>query len=192
MNTALEISGVSKSFGATKAVVHLDLDVPTGSLCGFLGPNGAGKSTTIRMLMSIIHADEGTVQVLGTSALNAKDRIGYLPEERGIYRKMKVGSFVEYIGQLKGIRGKVLRKRIDDWLERVELPGIRNRRCEELSKGMQQKVQFLAAIIHEPELIILDEPTTALPHSHQQARTGTKYSVQGIPPHSVQISVQFG
>lgn len=183
MNTALEISGVSKSFGATKAVVHLDLDVPTGSLCGFLGPNGAGKSTTIRMLMSIIHADEGTVQVLGTSALNAKDRIGYLPEERGIYRKMKVGSFVEYIGQLKGVGGKVLRKRIDDWLERVELPGIRNRRCEELSKGMQQKVQFLAAIIHEPELIILDEPFSGLDpvnarvigkiidELHQQGRT---------------------
>ena len=183
MSSALEISGVSKSFGDTKAVVQLDLDVPTGSLCGFLGPNGAGKSTTIRMLMSIIHADEGTVQVLGTSALKAKDRIGYLPEERGIYRKMKVGGFVGYIGRLKGVKGNVLRKRIDDWLERVELPDIRNRRCEELSKGMQQKVQFLAAIIHEPELIILDEPFTGLDpvnarvigeiinELHQQGRT---------------------
>jgi ABC-2 type transport system ATP-binding protein len=183
MSSALEISGVSKSFGDTKAVVQLDLDVPTGSLCGFLGPNGAGKSTTIRMLMSIIHADEGTVQVLGTSALKAKDRIGYLPEERGVYRKMKVGSFVGYIGRLKGVKGNVLRKRIDDWLERVELPDIRNRRCEELSKGMQQKVQFLAAIIHEPELIILDEPFAGLDpvnarvigeiinELHQQGRT---------------------
>ena len=162
MTLAVEILDVSKSFGSTKAVVNLDLDVPTGSLCGFLGPNGAGKSTTIRMLMSIIHADQGSVQVLGTSALKAKDRIGYLPEERGVYRKMKVGSFVEYIGRLKGIRGADLRKRVDDWLERVELPDIRNRRCEELSKGMQQKVQFLAAIIHEPELIILDEPFTGL------------------------------
>ena len=183
MSSALEISGVSKSFGDTKAVVQLDLDVPTGSLCGFLGPNGAGKSTTIRMLMSIIHADEGTVQVLGTSALKAKDRIGYLTEERGIYRKMKVGGFVGYIGRLKGVKGNVLRKRIDDWLERVELPDIRNRRCEELSKGMQQKVQFLAAIIHEPELIILDEPFTGLDpvnarvigeiinELHQQGRT---------------------
>ena len=183
MSSALEISGVSKSFGDTKAVVQLDLDVPTGSLCGFLGPNGAGKSPTIRMLMSIIHADEGTVQVLGTSALKAKDRIGYLPEERGIYRKMKVGGFVGYIGRLKGVKGNVLRKRIDDWLERVELPDIRNRRCEELSKGMQQKVQFLAAIIHEPELIILDEPFTGLDpvnarvigeiinELHQQGRT---------------------
>jgi len=183
MSSALEISGVSKSFGDTKAVVQLDLEVPTGSLCGFLGPNGAGKSTTIRMLMSIIHADEGTVQVLGTSALKAKDRIGYLPEERGIYRKMKVGGFVGYIGRLKGVKGNVLRKRIDYWLERVELPDIRNRRCEELSKGMQQKVQFLAAIIHEPELIILDEPFTGLDpvnarvigeiinELHQQGRT---------------------
>ena len=162
MTAVVEIRGVSISFGETKAVIDLDLNIPTGSLCGFLGPNGAGKSTTIRMLMSIIHADSGSVQVLGTSALKAKDRIGYLPEERGIYRKMKVGGFVEYIGKLKGVRSSILRKRIDQWLERVELPGIRNRRCEELSKGMQQKVQFLAAIIHEPELIILDEPFSGL------------------------------
>ena len=183
MTTAVEIRGVSKSFGETNAVVDLDLNVPTGSLCGFLGPNGAGKSTTIRMLMSIIHADKGSVQVLDTTALKAKDRIGYLPEERGVYRKMKVGGFVEYIGKLKGVRGSILRKRINDWLERVELPGIQNRRCEELSKGMQQKVQFLAAIIHEPELIILDEPFAGLDpvntrvigkiinELHQQGRT---------------------
>ena len=183
MTFAVEIRGVSKSFGETNAVIDLDLDVPTGSLCGFLGPNGAGKSTTIRMLMSIIHADKGSVQVLGTNALKAKDKIGYLPEERGVYRKMKVGAFVEYIGRLKGVRGGVLRKRIDEWLERVELPNIRNRRCEELSKGMQQKVQFLAAIIHEPELIILDEPFSGLDpvnarvigkiidELHQQGRT---------------------
>ncbi len=183
MTAAIEIRNVSKSFGDTKAVIDLDLEVPTGSLCGFLGPNGAGKSTTIRMLMSIIHADSGSVQVLGTSALKAKDRIGYLPEERGVYRKMKVGGFVEYIGKLKGVRSSILRKRIDEWLERVELPEIRNRRCEELSKGMQQKVQFLAAIIHEPELIILDEPFSGLDpvnarviggiidELHQQGRT---------------------
>jgi len=108
VTAAIEIRNVSKSFGDTKAVIDLDLEVPTGSLCGFLGPNGAGKSTTIRMLMSIIHADSGSVQVLGTSALKAKDRIGYLPEERGIYRKMKVGGFVEYIGKLKGVRSSIL------------------------------------------------------------------------------------
>ncbi|MDP7009006.1 MAG: ATP-binding cassette domain-containing protein [Phycisphaerales bacterium] len=183
MTNAVQIRGVSKSFGQTNAVVDVDLDVPQGSLCGFLGPNGAGKSTTIRMLMSIIHADQGTVEVLGTNALKSKDRIGYLPEERGVYRKMKVGHFVEYIGRLKGVAGCELKKQTDTWLERVELPGIRNKRCEELSKGMQQKVQFLAAIIHEPELIILDEPFSGLDpvnarvigqiidELHQQGRT---------------------
>jgi ABC-2 type transport system ATP-binding protein len=162
MSEAIELYGVSKSFGNTLAVSNLDLAIPTGSLCGFLGPNGAGKSTTIRMIMSIIYGNSGTVKVFGTTALSAKDRIGYLPEERGVYRKMKVGSFVEYIARLKGIRGSSLRKKVKDWLERIELPGIYNKRCEELSKGMQQKVQFLAAIIHDPELLILDEPFTGL------------------------------
>lgn len=162
MTLSIELQQVSKSYGETKAVQHLDLEIPQGSMCGFLGPNGAGKSTTIRMIMSIIHADSGSINVLGTTALAAKDRIGYLPEERGVYRKMKVGRFIEYIAHLKGMRGSSLRKTIGDWLERIELPDVRNKKCEELSKGMQQKVQFLAAIIHEPELIILDEPFTGL------------------------------
>jgi ABC-2 type transport system ATP-binding protein len=162
MSAAIELIGVSKSFGNTLAVSNLDLTIPVGSLCGFLGPNGAGKSTTIRMIMSIIYGNAGTVQVLGTTALAAKDRIGYLPEERGVYRKMKVCAFIEYIGKLKGMRGSLLKTKVRDWLERIELPDIHNKRCEELSKGMQQKVQFLAAIIHDPELIILDEPFTGL------------------------------
>ncbi|MBC8201758.1 MAG: ATP-binding cassette domain-containing protein [Planctomycetes bacterium] len=162
MNEAIALTSVCKSFGETKAVVDLDLSIPEGSLCGFLGPNGAGKSTTIRMIMSIIHADSGSTQVLGTTALAAKDRIGYLPEERGVYRKMKVCKFIEYIANLKGLRGASLRKTINNWLERIELPDVHNKKCEELSKGMQQKVQFLAAIIHEPELIILDEPFSGL------------------------------
>lgn len=162
MTLAIELQDVSKSFGDTKAVQHLDLEITQGLICGFLGPNGAGKSTTIRMIMSIIHADSGSINVLGTTALAAKDRIGYLPEERGVYRKMKVGRFIKYIANLKGMRGSSLHKTIDDWLERIELPDVRNKKCEELSKGMQQKVQFLAAIIHEPELIILDEPFTGL------------------------------
>ncbi len=162
MTVIVQLNGVNKSFGTTKAVIDLDLAVPEGSLCGFLGPNGAGKSTTIRMIMSIIHPDSGSMSVLGTTALRAKDRIGYLPEERGVYRKMKVGAFVEYIARLKGAHGHGLRRRVDDWLERIELPDVRNRKCEELSKGMQQKVQFLVAIIHEPELIILDEPFAGL------------------------------
>jgi ABC-2 type transport system ATP-binding protein len=160
---SISIHGVSKSFGATHAVRDLNLDVPRGSLCGFLGPNGAGKSTTIRMIMSIIYPDSGTIDVLGGSALQSKDRIGYLPEERGVYRKMRVGDFLEYMANLKGVRsGAALSARVRDWLERVELGHALRKRCQELSKGMQQKVQVLAAIIHDPELIILDEPFSGL------------------------------
>jgi ABC-2 type transport system ATP-binding protein len=162
MTIAIALQDVSKTYGDTKAVQNLDLEIQQGSMCGFLGPNGAGKSTTIRMIMSIIHADSGSIDVLGTTAIKAKDRIGYLPEERGIYRKMKVCKFIEYIANLKGMRGSGLRKNIRAWLERIELPDVQHKKCEELSKGMQQKVQFLAAIIHEPELIILDEPFTGL------------------------------
>jgi len=162
MNPAIELQSVCKSYGDNHAVKNLDLTIPTGSLCGFLGPNGAGKSTTIRMIMSIIHADSGSIDVLATKALLAKDRIGYLPEERGIYRKMKVGAYIQYIANLKGLRGAPLKKQITDWLERIELPEVQHKKCEELSKGMQQKVQFLASIIHNPELIILDEPFTGL------------------------------
>jgi len=162
MSVAISLENVSKSFGETQAVKELDLEIPEGSMCGFLGPNGAGKSTTIRMIMSIIHADSGFIEVLGTTALAAKDRIGYLPEERGVYRKMKVCKFIEYIANLKGMHGQSLRKKINEWLERIELPDVHHKKCEELSKGMQQKVQFLAAIIHDPELIILDEPFSGL------------------------------
>ncbi len=162
MTSAIELHNVSKSFGETKAVRNLNLEIPQGSMCGFLGPNGAGKSTSIRMIMSIIHPDSGSIQVLGKSAINSKDRIGYLPEERGVYRKMKVSKFIEYIGNLKGLRGVSLRRKVNTWLDRVELPDVHSKKCEELSKGMQQKVQFLAAIIHDPELIILDEPFSGL------------------------------
>jgi len=162
-DAAIRLRAVSKTFGKKKAVRDLDLDVPTGSVCGYLGPNGAGKTTTIRMVMSIIYPDAGNVEVLGRkSAIESKDRIGYLPEERGVYRKMKVGEFLTYMGTLKGVEPKTLKQRIDDWLEKVELPGVQKKKCEELSKGMQQKVQFLAAIIHDPELIILDEPFSGL------------------------------
>ena len=162
MTLAIELQNVSKTYGDNKAVQNLDLEISQGSMCGFLGPNGAGKSTTIRMIMSIIHADSGSIDVLGSTALKAKDRIGYLPEERGIYRKMKVCKFIEYIANLKGMHGSSLRKKIQEWLERIELPGVQNKKCEELSKGMQQKVQFLSAIVHDPELIILDEPFSGL------------------------------
>jgi ABC-2 type transport system ATP-binding protein len=160
---AILIEGVTKRFRDKTAVDNLDLMVPAGSLCGFLGPNGAGKTTTIRMIMSIFFPDEGNIRVLGkASAIESKDRIGYLPEERGVYRKMKVGEFLTYMARLKGLGGPGLQKLIDDGLERIALPDVKKKRCEELSKGMQQKVQFLAAIMHDPDLIILDEPFSGL------------------------------
>lgn len=159
---AVRIEAVSKRFGAVQAVRGISLEIPERSLCGFLGPNGAGKSTTIRMIMSIIAPDSGMVEVMGTNALAMKDRIGYLPEERGLYRKMKVGDFVGYMARLKGVHPTGLSRRIEDWLDRLALPGVMKRRCEELSKGQQQKIQLLASIIHAPDLLILDEPFSGL------------------------------
>ncbi len=158
----VQLESVSKSFGATRAVDDVSLEIPAGSLCGFLGPNGAGKSTTIRMIMSIIYPDAGSVRALGGSALAAKDRIGYLPEERGIYRKMRVGEYLLYIGRLKSLGGADLKRRIGYWLDRIKLPNVIHKRCHELSKGMQQKVQFLAAVLNDPEVLILDEPFSGL------------------------------
>lgn len=162
MNDAIVIRGVSKSFGTKQAVSDLDLTVAQGAMCGFIGPNGAGKTTTLRMILSILFPDQGELSVLGRrSALESKDRIGYLPEERGLYRKMKVGAFLAYIARIKGVTGDVS-TRVRAGLERVELPEVAGRKCEELSKGMQQKIQFLAATIHDPELLILDEPFSGL------------------------------
>jgi ABC-2 type transport system ATP-binding protein len=164
MSNAVVIKGLTKTFGPKVAVRDLDLVVPTGSLCGFIGPNGAGKTTTIRMIMSIIFPDRGELSVLGRdSADQSKDRIGYLPEERGVYRKMRVAAFLEYVARLKGRDGgAALRRTVHGWLERVGLTESARKRCEELSKGMQQKVQFIAAVIHEPELLILDEVFSGL------------------------------
>lgn len=159
---AINLKKVNKLFGSTHAVRDLDLTVPKGSLCGFLGPNGAGKTTTIRMIMSIIYPDHGSIEVLGGNALSSKDRIGYLPEERGLYRKMRVGDFLEYMATLKGITRPDLRTYIKGWLKRIDLPDVFSKKCEELSKGMQQKIQFLTSILHEPELLILDEPFSGL------------------------------
>lgn len=158
----VRIDGVRKRFGKVEAVRGVSLEIREGSLCGFLGPNGAGKSTTIRMIMSIISPDAGAVEVMGSSALAMKDRIGYLPEERGLYRKMRVVEFVGYMAKLKGVHSTGIARRIEDWLERLALPGVAKRRCEELSKGQQQKIQLLASIIHAPDLLILDEPFSGL------------------------------
>ena len=163
MNSAIVLKGVTKTFGRTKAVEDLDLVVPADALYGFIGPNGAGKTTSIRIIMSILFPDKGEVSILGfRSAMEAKDRIGYLPEERGLYRKMSVGSFLSYLGKLKGVNDAGMQKRIENSLESVGLGGTFRKRCEELSKGMMQKVQFLAATIHRPDLLILDEPFSGL------------------------------
>ncbi len=164
MGDAIIMERVTKTFGEKVAVDALDLRVHEGGLYGFIGPNGAGKTTTIRMIMSIIFPDAGRLSVLGrASAVESKDRIGYLPEERGVYRKMRVGNFLEYIARLKGHPpGRELKNKIRAWLERVDLADEERKRCEELSKGMQQKVQFIACVLHEPELLILDEPFSGL------------------------------
>jgi ABC-2 type transport system ATP-binding protein len=172
MDAAILLKGVRKTFGSTTAVHDLDLVVPRGGLYGFIGPNGAGKTTSIRMIMSILFPDSGELSVLGhRSALDAKDRIGYLPEERGVYRKMRVGAFLTFMARLKGLNDADLPKRVQRALERVGLAGTDRKRCEELSKGMLQKVQFVAAILHEPDLLILDEPFSGLdPVSTRQLR----------------------
>jgi ABC-2 type transport system ATP-binding protein len=160
---AVKLEGVRKTFGATTAVEHLDLGIPAGALYGFIGPNGAGKTTTIRMLMSILFPDSGQLEVLGHgSALEAKDRIGYLPEERGVYKNMRVAAYLKFIARLKGVDEARITPRIASLLDRVGLPDVGRKHCEELSKGMRQKVQFAAAIVNTPELLILDEPFSGL------------------------------
>ena len=141
----------------------MNLVIEPGSLTGFIGPNGAGKTTTIRMIMSIIFPDSVRLSVLGrASAVESKDRIGYLPEERGLYKKMRVGAFLVYAARLKGVAERGLDALVRQWIDRVELGDVYRKRCEELSKGMQQKVQFIASVIHQPDLVILDEPFSGL------------------------------
>ena len=169
MPDAIVLRGLTKAFDDTVAVRDFDLLVPQGALYGVIGPNGAGKTTTIRMILSILLPDRGELSVLGhRSAMDAKDRIGYLPEERGLYKRMRVGQFLAYMAHLKNAGGADLRSRIRAWLERVDLGGVEHKRCEELSKGMQQKVQFLAAVIHRPDLLILDEPFSGLDPVNQR------------------------
>ena len=163
MEPALRLERLTKTFGATRAVDELDLVVPRGATYGFIGPSGAGKTTCIRIIMSILFADSGSVSVLGhRSALEAKDRIGYLPEERGVYRRMRVGDFLAYIAQLKGVPEHEALPRASALLEQTGLVNVEKKRCEELSKGMLHRVEFVAAIINRPELIILDEPFSGL------------------------------
>jgi ABC-2 type transport system ATP-binding protein len=169
MTHAITLKDLTKTFGDTTAVRNLSLSVPEGALYGLIGPNGAGKTTLIRMILSILFPDHGELTVLGhASALEAKDRIGYLPEERGVYKKMRVADFLVYMARLKGMDPPDLMSQVRQWLRRLDLAGTEGKRCEELSKGMQQKVQFVTAVIHRPDLLILDEPFSGLDPVNQR------------------------
>ena len=156
---ALEIENISKKFGDFYAVKNLSFKIPNGSVYGLLGPNGAGKTTALRMVMNIIIPDEGSINVLGQKMDESmKERIGYLPEDRGLYPKMKIGELIYFLAMIKGVKPDTARKTIDYWLEKFDLTDWKFKKTEELSKGMQQKVQFIVTVIHNPEIIILDEP----------------------------------
>lgn len=157
----VEIENVTKTFGSVTAVDDLSLNVPKGSIYGFIGPNGSGKTTTLRMIMNIFYPDSGTIRTFGEQMKGTStDRIGYLPEERGMYKKMKVRDLLQFYGELKS--GRKVNQDVDYWLERLELADWADKKIEALSKGMGQKVQFISTIVAKPELIILDEPFTGL------------------------------
>jgi len=160
---AVSLDNVSKSFGDVRAVDALSVAVPSGSIYGFLGPNGAGKTTTLRMIMDIIRPDSGRIEVLGKASTSpVRERIGYMPEERGLYRKMTVARVLAYFGSIKGLSAGQLARRVPQWLGRVELDGWAEKKVEELSRGMHQKLQFAVTCINEPDLLILDEPFSGL------------------------------
>ena len=159
---AIYVEQLRKSYSTVTAVDGLSFEVPRGEIFGLLGPNGAGKTTTIRMLMDIIKPDSGTVRVLGEAPGLSRRRVGYLPEERGLYRTLRVTECLVYLGQLKGMSRTAARARAAQLLAKVELADWGRRKVDELSRGMQQKVQLVASIIHDPELVILDEPFQGL------------------------------
>jgi ABC-2 type transport system ATP-binding protein len=163
-DTAILLAGVSKAFSGHVAVRELSLAVPRGSVFGLLGPNGAGKTTTLRMVMDILAPDSGRVEILGRAADRAaRDRIGYMPEERGLYPRMALEEQLLFFAELKGTPRQEAARRLGTWLERVGLDSKwRRRKVNELSKGMQQKAQFLATVLHDPEVLILDEPMSGL------------------------------
>ena len=160
---AIDISGVTKTFGSHLAVDDLSLSVDEGSIYGFIGPNGSGKTTTLRMIMNILLPDRGEIHVLGRSgSAAARDDVGYLPEERGLYRKMSVGRLLEYYGALKGAKAADVEREMTFWLDRLDLAKWRHHKIEALSKGMSQKVQLIATVIARPKVVILDEPFSGL------------------------------
>jgi len=163
MSNAIALSHVTKQFNGTRAVDDLSLSVPAGSIYGFIGPNGSGKTTTLRMIMHILLPDHGEIDVLGSrDTAAARDRVGYLPEERGLYKKMTIRRLLRYYGRLKGASIADIDGSIEYWMRRMELPGLLDRQIETLSKGMSQKIQFVAAVVANPLLLILDEPFSGL------------------------------
>jgi ABC-2 type transport system ATP-binding protein len=176
MSHALLLDGVTKRYAGHTAVNGLSLAVPPGTIYGILGPNGAGKSTTLRMVMNIIFRDTGTISLLGADP--AKDRgvlqrVGYLPEERGLYKKMSVIEVIGFFAELKGVARATAIREGERWLERMGLADWRNAKVETLSKGMQQKVQFITTVVHQPELLILDEPHSGLDPVNQEVLRDT-------------------
>jgi ABC-2 type transport system ATP-binding protein len=163
MPPAITLDAVTKRFGQTIAVDTLSLQVPEGTIYGFIGPNGSGKTTTLRMIMNILLPDSGTVEVLGDrSTQAARDRVGYLPEERGLYKQMPIRRLLTYYGELKGARRADVEREADGWLARLGLSHVADKKVQALSKGMSQKVQFIATVVARPALVILDEPFSGL------------------------------
>ncbi len=159
----LRLEHVTKRFGDFTAVEDLSFEIRSGRVFGFIGPNGAGKTTTIRMIVGITAPDEGSVELFGQAAnFELQDRIGYLPEERGLYKKIKVAEQLRYFAALKGVSRKEADRRIDYWLDRMKLSEWKNKKTTDLSKGMSQKIQFISTVLHDPELLILDEPFSGL------------------------------
>ena len=175
----IEIDNAVKRYAEHVAVRDLSLRVPRGAVYGLLGPNGAGKTTTIRMILNIIAPDSGTIRILGRPATDSTitDRIGYLPEERGLYRKMQVRRVLRFLAELKGMNAREADARIDSWLERFDLKTADKdwglSKIDELSRGMQQKVQFIGTLLHDPDLVILDEPFSGLDPINAQALKDT-------------------
>jgi ABC-2 type transport system ATP-binding protein len=176
---AIDIRNVVKRYSEHVAVRDLSLQVPRGTVYGLLGPNGAGKTTTIRMILNIIAPDSGTISLFGQPHLGngATDRIGYLPEERGLYKKMQVRRVLKFLAELKGVPAKVAEQRISEWMERFQLKTAEKdwglAKIDELSRGMQQKVQFIGTLLHDPDLVILDEPFSGLDPINAQALKDT-------------------
>ncbi|HUP01474.1 MAG TPA: ATP-binding cassette domain-containing protein [Gemmatimonadota bacterium] len=166
---AILLAGITKRFGDHLAVDGLDLAVPRGATYGLLGPNGAGKTTAIRILLRILEPDAGRVRLLGMPVRReVLDRVGYLPEERGLYRRMRVRDLLAFLAELKGVPGRASQPRIAAWLERFDLADRAEDRVQDLSKGMQQKLQFIAAVLHEPQVVVLDEPFGGLDPINQR------------------------